>query len=714
MTVKVAKAGVTKTPTPKPTSKTTPKPTATVTTTPNPTPAATPTPTPIADTTFKNGDVTMTVSEKDTHSIPLTELNETIMTSESKRPPIAEGEKYARADAIFNRDGSVTFTSNADYNSGMSFYINPCTKDSDLTELTDTRGDGFFNYRSGAKDMSAYDYIRIKVTSDVEMNLRTYTGIESLEIGGALTDSKKSEVYEGGWIGPASADVYMEEDGGVGKKVKDDQYVTRTLFIPLESLIAKTDLADLAAITFCPQRKDTEVTIHSIDFVKVKYDTQVTGITVTAEKTELENGKSAKCAAAVAPAAATRKMVKWTSSNPELATVDFTGKVTAAATGTGTVTISAEATDGSETKGTVQITVVEPAEEGADTDITVPLTEAAKYGEACLEDENGTCTPLYGNDGSVTYTSSNQYNGGGMAFYFKADKEAVNLSKYAGIEVVIEGTNGKPIKLTAFTDEETDNVLNAGKIADDYGLTLNGNEQKYFLDFSKTDANITKWGNRGNAYALGIMYSGYNESQGEGNSYDEGNKLYCNIKVKSVKLVKEAVNVPLTNATKYSEGCLENSDGSTCEPEYGTDGSVKFTSSNQNNGGGMAFYFNTAKEAVDLSKYKGIKVVINGTAGKEIKLTAFTAEEPDNYLFSEKLADDYGLTLNGSDQEYILNFESDANKWGSRGDAYALGIMYNAYNENQAEAYDEENKKYCEITVKSVEFLKEIPASTAD
>ena len=689
----------------------------------------TPTPKPIKDTTFKNGDVTLTVSEKDTVHIPLTELNETILTSESKMPPLdPEGKtgpkKYAREDAIFNRDGSVTFTSNTDYNSGMSFYLNPCTDEKDLTDLTESKQAGYFNFRKGEKDMSAYDYIRIKLTSDNEMNLRTYNGIESLEISGALTDAKMSETYEGGWIGPAKSDEYMVSDDGVGMKVKDE-YVTRTVFIPLESIIAKgSNPATLAAVLLCPQRDKTEVTIHSIDFVKVKYDTPVTGITVTASKTELENKKSVTCKAAVAPETATRKTLKWSSSNEKVATVDFTGKVTAAASGSGIAVITVEATDGSGKKGTFEITVKEKSENPPVVqDISVPLTADTKYAAGCLETASGSaCTPVYGADGSVTYTSSNQYNGGGMAFYFNKDKEAVDLSQYSGIRVVIKGTSGKGIKLTPYTNQTPDNHLNSKKIADDYGLTLDGTEQTYTLDFEKDEEAVKKWGTRGEAYAIGIVYNAYNESQGD-NSYDKGNKLYCDITVKSVTLIKKQaqtpveqdITVPLKATTKYAEGCLETASGSACTPVYGADGSVTYTSSNEYNGGGMAFYFNEDKEAVDLSEYAGIKVVIKGTSGKGIKLTPYTNQTPDNHLSSKKVADDYGLTLDGTEQTYILDFAKDeeaVKKWGARGEAYALGIVYNAYNESQGDnSYDKGNKLYCDITVKSVTLLKTIPTA---
>lgn len=54
----------------------------------------------------------------------MTELNETTFTCDAKR---SDGETV-KDGTLYNKDGSVTFTSTADYNSGVSYYINPATK----------------------------------------------------------------------------------------------------------------------------------------------------------------------------------------------------------------------------------------------------------------------------------------------------------------------------------------------------------------------------------------------------------------------------------------------------------------------------------------------------------------------------------------------------------------------------------------------------------
>lgn len=324
----------------------------------NATPTPKPTEAPVG--VIKTEAGTYTVDESATYNVPLTELNETTFTCDAKR---SDGETV-KDGTLYNKDGSVTFTSTADYNSGVSYYINPATKNDDIIDISDTRGDGFMGYDNGTKDMSAYDYVRVKVTSENEMNCRTYNGNDQLRSAG-FPGSSSSETYEGGWIHTDDEIWEAESTFNVGNTVKA-AYKTRTIFIPISMLMGKgMNPENLTAIAFCPQSSGAEVTIHRIDFVKVKYDKLVTGINVTAAKTEIAPGKTTTVTAAVTPADATRQIVKWTSSNEDIATVNFAGTVVAKKGAEGTVTITATSTDGSKVTGSVEITVKEPSEEPA-------------------------------------------------------------------------------------------------------------------------------------------------------------------------------------------------------------------------------------------------------------------------------------------------------------------------------------------------------------
>lgn len=322
----------------------------------NATPTPKPTEAPVG--VIKTEAGTYTVDESATYNVPLTELNETTFTCDAKR---SDGETV-KDGTLYNKDGSVTFTSTADYNSGVSYYINPATKNDDIIDISDTRGEGFMGYDNGTKDMSAYDYVRVKVTSENEMNCRTYNGNDQLRSAG-FPGSASSETYEGGWIHTDDEIWEAESTFNAGNTVKA-AYKTRTIFIPISMLMDKgMNPENLTAIAFCPQSSGAEVIIHSIDFVKVKYDKLVTGINVTAAKPEIAPGKTTTVTAAVTPADATRQIVKWTSSDETIATVTFNGTVVAKKGAEGKVTITATSTDGSNVTGSVDITVKEPSEE---------------------------------------------------------------------------------------------------------------------------------------------------------------------------------------------------------------------------------------------------------------------------------------------------------------------------------------------------------------
>lgn len=420
ITVTKKKVIVTSKPTVKPTTKPTVKPTAT----PVPTEA------PVGEIKTDNG--TYTVDEAATYHINLTELNETTFTCGSKR---SDGETVTE-DTTYNDDGSVTFTSTADYNSGVSYYINPATKDDDIIDISDTRGDGFMGYDNGTKDMSAYDYVRVKLTSENEMNFRTYNGNDQLRSAG-FPGSATSETYEGGWIHNEGSDIWEADSTfSAGNTVKA-AYKTRTVFIPIADLMAKgMNPETLTAVAMCPQAGGAEVTIHSIDFVKVKYEKPVTALKVSAAKPEIAPGKTTTVTAAVTPADATRQTVKWTSSDETIATVTFNGTVVAKKGAEGKVTITATSTDGSNVTGSTEITVKEPSDvpevtESHNVDLTKVVAKtnpgagdsvAAKQTEASIDFMVG---------GSMLFVD--------MSEYLAANN--LDLSDYAGIQVTYQLKN---------------------------------------------------------------------------------------------------------------------------------------------------------------------------------------------------------------------------------------------------------------------------------
>ena len=132
---------------------------------------------------------------------------------------------------------------------------------------------------------------------------------------------------------------------------------------------------------------------------QVKVAKLATGITVSPATLTLEVGKTQTLTATIQPADATDKSVTWTSSNTSIATVSTSGKVTAKAAGSCTITATTK--DGSGLKATCQLTVVQPV-----TGITLSSSSLSlEVGKT--QTLTATIQPADATDKSVTWTSSN-------------------------------------------------------------------------------------------------------------------------------------------------------------------------------------------------------------------------------------------------------------------------------------------------------------------
>ena len=423
---------------------------------------ATPTPCPwVGKITTDKG--VLTVDEDASYNIPLTALNETTATSVDKRSSDSDG---VTESTVFNRDGSVTFTSSKDYNSGVSFYINPCTSEDQLKANEDN--EEIKTFANGVKDVSAYDYIRVLLTSEGEMNMRTYADTSQF-VSSGFPGSSSSETYEGGWILPTAGtedSIFTDQtelSAGMGVK---EEYKTRTIFIPMTLLTSKgMDPEKLEAIAFSPQSTGVEVTLHRVDFVKVKYEKPVTGLEVSAAKTEIAPGKTTTVSAKVTPADATRETVKWTSSDETIATVNFQGTVIAKQK-TGEVTITATSTDGSNVSGSVKIKVAEPTEEPVEvTTHKVDLTKVvakANTGSSTVDVTKKADAIEFGAGASMTYVD--------MAEYLANND--LDLSNYTSLDVTWEVRDADGNKVTDYAGDA--NAPTYGHISYNPTSKLNG------------------------------------------------------------------------------------------------------------------------------------------------------------------------------------------------------------------------------------------------
>ncbi|MED9780221.1 MAG: Ig-like domain-containing protein [Peptococcaceae bacterium] len=131
----------------------------------------------------------------------------------------------------------------------------------------------------------------------------------------------------------------------------------------------------------------------------------VTGITLDKSTLALAPGKTATLAATVAPQTAANKEVRWTSSNTNVATVDATGKVTAA--GNGTAVITASTVDGGFTAQCTVTVLEDKPEIVAVENVTLNKTSASlEVGET--EQLTATVKPADAANKSVRWKSNNE------------------------------------------------------------------------------------------------------------------------------------------------------------------------------------------------------------------------------------------------------------------------------------------------------------------
>lgn len=125
----------------------------------------------------------------------------------------------------------------------------------------------------------------------------------------------------------------------------------------------------------------------------------VSGIKLDQTELELYNGDVATLKATILPEDANNKTLSWSSSNPQVATVDENGVVTAIAAGTATITVAATDESGIET--TCKVTVLQHVES-----VTLSRTSGSMYvGEA--KALTATVLPENAANKTVIWSSSN-------------------------------------------------------------------------------------------------------------------------------------------------------------------------------------------------------------------------------------------------------------------------------------------------------------------
>lgn len=129
----------------------------------------------------------------------------------------------------------------------------------------------------------------------------------------------------------------------------------------------------------------------------------VTGVTLDKTSLSIEAGQTAQLTATVQPGNADNQAVTWSSSDNNVVSVDATGKITANAKGSATITVTTA--DGGKT-ATCTVTVTEPAAPVAVTGVTLNKNNTTIY-TGRTETLTATIQPADATNKAVTWTSDN-------------------------------------------------------------------------------------------------------------------------------------------------------------------------------------------------------------------------------------------------------------------------------------------------------------------
>ena len=129
----------------------------------------------------------------------------------------------------------------------------------------------------------------------------------------------------------------------------------------------------------------------------------VTGVTLDKTSLSIEAGQTAQLTATVQPTNADNQAVTWSSSDNNVVSVDATGKITANAKGSATITVTTA--DGGKT-ATCTVTVTEPAAPVAVTGVTLNKNNTTIY-TGRTEALTATIQPADATNKAVTWTSDN-------------------------------------------------------------------------------------------------------------------------------------------------------------------------------------------------------------------------------------------------------------------------------------------------------------------
>lgn len=291
---------------------------------------------------------------------------------------------------------------------GCNLYLGESSPEYQINPAKAASYDDYGSFKRGYFENINY----LKITKD---NLQ-------LPVAYALVDGTASN---------AGGTISMPEFAVAGKKINvdihcDDSYTLSKLYV---------NGTAISGTSFTMPDKDT-----TVKAVFVKKEVKVTKISLSGISKKIASGKKITLKADVFPSNATNKAVTWKSSNTKYATVNSKGVVTMKKAGKGkTVTITATAKDGSQTKAAYKIKCMK----GVVKKIKLSAAKSVKAGKKVTVKNKVTASK--GANTALTYSVSNKK-------YAAVNKKGVVTTKKAGkgktITVMAKATDGSGKKAT--------------------------------------------------------------------------------------------------------------------------------------------------------------------------------------------------------------------------------------------------------------------------
>ncbi|SIS87184.1 Ig-like domain (group 2) [Zobellia uliginosa] len=218
-------------------------------------------------------------------------------------------------------------------------------------------------------------------------------------------------------------------------------------------------------------------------------EVKLTDVSVTPTTATITAGEGTDLTATVLPANASNPSVSWSSSNPAVATVNGTGRVTGVSAGSATITVTSQ--DGTNLTATATITV-EAATVGVTGVSVAPTTATVTAGESA--DLTATVLPANASNPSVSWSSSNPavatVSGTGRVTGVSAGSAIITVTSQDGTNLTATATitvEAATVGVTGVSVAPTTATITAGEGTDLTATVLPANASNPSVSWSSSN-----------------------------------------------------------------------------------------------------------------------------------------------------------------------------------------------------------------------------------